>query len=495
MLSRQIESTPPPQRRLTCATLLICAGARLSGGEVVLAVENLHFDLLSATLVAGGSPNEKDKYGRSALHLALRKYLWTKPENGAIFSIVTQLLEYGAMLLGGETVTAIASGDWNLVSLLLKYGGSLLETDTNGTTALEAAIQSGNSAVLNKLLEDPACYGEDPEVASYRHKDDYGVSFWRIANQTKGSPLTFCAMANATEACRELLQRGFCPDKLTWVIISAENDQSMAQILIDNGQKLGDNLNNPLIPTQNPLLGAITHRNKDLVLLLLQAGVEINENDETIRYNRSPLQLAAELGDLDIADCLLKAGADVNGAPARYHGGTALQLAAAQAHIGLAKHLIESGADVNAPPSKYRGRTALEAAAEHGRLDMVDLLLSHGVLTTGKGQHHYIRSVQLALSEGHNTVAHILKKCRDWSEEDDRLFEIQDPEDYSEDGSEDGSEGDREYEHGNAGESDMAAFLGFEHRNAANEGNVGELDMTAFFDFPAAGDEIMTNSS
>lgn len=119
------------------------------------------------------------------------------------------------------------------------------------------------------------------------------------------------------------------------------------------------------------------------------------------------------MGCLEIVDCLLKAGAEVNAPPARQRGGTALQLAAAHGHIGLVRHLIDLGADVNAPPTEREGRTALEGAAECGRLDIVKLFLCHGALTTGVGRHHYLRATLLATREGHDAVAELLHGVRD----------------------------------------------------------------------------------
>jgi len=79
---------------------------------------------------------------------------------------------------------------------------------------------------------------------------------------------------------------------------------------------------------------------------------------------------ASTFGDLDIAQYLLKAGADVS-AVDRYRN-TPLHLAAESGHEALALQLLDRGADASAVDS-YK-RTPLHLAAENGHEALARLL-------------------------------------------------------------------------------------------------------------------------
>ncbi|KAH8736363.1 ankyrin repeat-containing domain protein [Ilyonectria robusta] len=502
-LEALLEHASTPDRRwnvghLACATILIQAGAQLTGYEVIIGARNRHPELLSAALSAGGSPNEQDPNGNTALQLAL-DLLHKQPEKtrrrGAVAAAL--LIEKGATLFGGEVTSAIYLGDWDLVKLLLSHGGSLSDCDKTGTTALEAGILSRNAdslysileahtdvydagalcaaitagmrstimhSVIDQLLSNRPSHAS-PDILEataiglaarlgdlsllrkllqslprsdvallpikMSRKGILAVSpnkgYWRTKHCVKGSPLALAVMGSVPEAYLELLSSGYQADKFTWTIVSDRNDIRTAQTLVDNNQRLDNISSHPVPPIHNPLTGPIKFCHKELLQLLLGAGADVNEHNRTLVNGRSPLQLAVELGDLTIVDCLLEARADVNIPPAFEGGGTALQLAAIKGHLGLANHLLDLGAQVAAPPAQKFGRTAIEGASEHGRLDMMELLLSHGALNTEVGHRQYLRSVQLATSEGHYAAVELLRGYWERSEKDERSSSEGDP--------------------------------------------------------------------
>ncbi|CAM1505162.1 Fc.00g107990.m01.CDS01 [Cosmosporella sp. VM-42] len=395
------------------------------------------------------------------------------------------LLGKGAILCGGEAILGIAAGVWELVVLLSSHDRNPMETDRSGMTALEAAILSGDPDGIRFMLEKyPTIYDaralraalrtgrkevanllltnrpahaqvnvlEATAVALAARSEDMGLlrmllayipcsdiallplrvdragevyeteerDFWLNDGCVTESPVAAAAMDSNIDALCELLKHGYQSDRLTWVIPATKNGLSTMRILVDHNQRLSDQ--HRVLRIQNTLIVSIRQHNEEALLLLLKAGADVNEHDLRLGHSRSPLQLAVELGNLNIIDCLLKGGADVNLPPTFYGGGTALQLAAIKGHLGIAKHLLDLGAQVNAPGAHEHGRTALEGAAEHGRLDMLGLLLYYGALTTGIGRLQYLRSVKLAAREGHYVVELLLRGLRDWSEEDCRLF-------------------------------------------------------------------------
>ncbi|KAF0325799.1 hypothetical protein GQ607_006931 [Colletotrichum asianum] len=161
--------------------------------------------------------------------------------------------------------------------------------------------------------------------------------------------------------------------------------------------------------------------NQPVVEWLISLGLDLTKDDES--STRTPLQMAIEVGDLELCDKLLHLKVNVN-APAIHTGSaTAAQIASSKGYIGLLQKLIAAGAYLNAPAASRNGTTALEGAALHGRLDTVQFLLNQGVDTEGSSNRQFVRAIEFAKQYGHHTVAKLLRSHRPWTEEDQRISE------------------------------------------------------------------------
>ncbi|KAI1736049.1 hypothetical protein F4680DRAFT_271001 [Xylaria scruposa] len=123
----------------------------------------------------------------------------------------------------------------------------------------------------------------------------------------------------------------------------------------------------------------------DIIQRVLNGGADIDTYSDQWKGHSepgqiTPLQAAACVGSLDLAQFLIQRGADVNRPGKGFYGETALQRACSKfpQNIDLIKLLITSGADVNAPPAPQWGRTAFQAAAMDGNFEVALLLLDHG---------------------------------------------------------------------------------------------------------------------
>jgi uncharacterized protein len=110
---------------------------------------------------------------------------------------------------------------------------------------------------------------------------------------------------------------------------------------------------------------------------------------------------AASRNDAEMADMLLRAGANVKGA--NEFGATPLYAAAADAELPMAQKLLAAGADANA--GLLSGETPLMQAARRGNVDMVRALLAAKADPNAKEKNGGQNALMWALSQRHAAVA------------------------------------------------------------------------------------------
>ncbi|ART91460.1 ankyrin repeat family protein [Fowlpox virus] len=182
---------------------------------------------------------------------------------------------------------------------------------------------------------------------------------------------------------------------------------------------------------------AIKFERIDIIKILLEYGVNVNENEyyeeELTCY--SVLHFAVDIGNKDIVSILLYAGADVNNTRC-YLRNTPLHLAIQQKNTDIAKLLLDSGADQNITNENgnipiqiavtyndekmvnillqyspnleiadYNGRTVLHNAVLDKNINIVSLLLENGALVDSK----CIEGYTILLSSVNRTDPFIIK--------------------------------------------------------------------------------------
>jgi ankyrin repeat protein len=111
----------------------------------------------------------------------------------------------------------------------------------------------------------------------------------------------------------------------------------------------------------------------DLAQMLLYAGANVKATTRLGGY--TPLILASQNGNAALLEALIKAGADAKVATS--NGTTPLMLAASSGRADAVKVLLDAGADPDAKENA-RGETALMFAANFNRVDAVRVLLERG---------------------------------------------------------------------------------------------------------------------
>jgi ankyrin repeat protein len=270
------------------------------------------------------------------------------------------------------------------ISMLLEVADGQKRWDkrTYGSAALREAIKQQNLELVDIL-----CRNVDIDKIESSTEDT-------LKSEQALSPLGEAILTGNIDIVRVLLQ----------------NSANANTCITYDGLRSGKHATS-FLPRVSPLLGAIAAQNLPIVQLLVSHGAEIDYK-RPIGLLRTPLQRAAEIGDLAIVQYLVEQGAIIDTPPMNC-GGTALQLAAMTGYVGIVSFLLERGAEPNYPPADGDGRTAFEAAAEWCRIDVMLLLMKWGVqldLVLGKEhESQYRRAIRFAAANGFPAAARFVR--------------------------------------------------------------------------------------
>jgi ankyrin repeat protein len=231
--------------------------------------------------------------------------------------------------------------------------------DSQLPSPLHVAAQYGNVEIMDCLIKAGANVNEV----------DYN-----------GDTPLFCAVANIeTEAVIHLIENVAdvnlceCGSKGRSPLHAAAEYGNLE--ILDCLIKAGANVNLLDSDSATPLFRAVTRDKTEAAIHLIRNGSDVNVCEGRFK-GRSPLHAAAEYGQLEIMDCLIKAGADVIVHDS--DGATPLFRAVAKGKTEAVILLIRNGADVNVCAGGFRGRSPLHAAAEYRNLEIMDCLIKAG---------------------------------------------------------------------------------------------------------------------
>lgn len=310
---------------------------------------------------------------------------------------------------------AIKSNDLATLNEILKTKIDLEQTDTDGCTPTQVAINYKNIEIAKALINagakfisfdehtiDSTIYSRRLDVLNFLIEMGIDVNT-KFRDNKNRTALIEAANIGDIDIVKKLVESGADVNA-----ISNQNQFALNNAASQGWQEIYDYLA-PLtspelryiaqksLPTGltyrkrkddkllNQLINAVVKRNPKAIIKAINDGVDIDAFDET---GSTALFLAANWGCVDIVRFLIEAGADVNRGD-EDDKETPLMIAAARTnlygnkiyigdngHIEVMKLLIKAGANVNAKSSF--GWTALMGAANAGSIEAVKLLLKSG---------------------------------------------------------------------------------------------------------------------
>lgn len=217
---------------------------------------------------------------------------------------------------------AVRADDLESTNLLLQAGAKASVANREGATPMQLAALNGNAAILERLLKA-------------------GVDVNATVSSSGDTALMLAARTGKPDAVKVLLDSGAKVDAretwgdttaLMWAV--AEGNHAVVRMLIDRGADV--NARSKFVPsaTGRGFEGATP------------VAARPNQNpEENASGSLTPLMFAAREGDLESAQMLVRAGADVNARGG--DGKDSLGLAIFNGGYDVASFLIDSHANVN----------------------------------------------------------------------------------------------------------------------------------------------------
>ena len=262
---------------------------------------------------------------------------------------------------------ATIAGSLNIVRFLLENGANVNLENEQGLRPIHSAIHSENVEIVSLLFQNQA------------ELDNCNKS-----NKVLGAEaLTSCAADHgSTEIIKLLFQKGIGVKGTRAFQIAMERDQmDIVKELVRNCSiiDLADD------DTYPPLYRLGVDDNYEMMQFLIDHGANVDGLADA-DFQETLLHRAARHGNLDLAKFMIKNGADLDcksGPPSWGYdedefseGSTPLEFAVCDGQLEIAELLIKAGANINIPNAK--AKTALHYAVERENGKMIQALIHNG---------------------------------------------------------------------------------------------------------------------
>ncbi|MDR0785282.1 MAG: ankyrin repeat domain-containing protein, partial [Treponema sp.] len=301
----------------------------------------------------GALINKRDKVGNTALHAAVR---WKSMDAGA--ALIALNIDVNAHALNGKTTLhdAVRLGYTDMETLLTRNGADIDVRDADGNTPLMEAIAVGFIDPVKRL----AALGADVNT-----RNTAGDTPLHIAVKTNRQDIA-TALLNLGASIHARNAQGQTPFRLALIT----SPEMTALLLADNRVLLSDDYG------LSPLHIAISGKAPTPMIETIigqRAGLSAVDSE-----GKTPLRLAVEQEDWDIAKVLVEAGSDVFADAV--DGRNPARLALDKGRFAIAA-LFSNQAILKADRS---GNTILHYAAQYGNTEEVKQILELGADKTAQ---------------------------------------------------------------------------------------------------------------
>jgi ankyrin repeat protein len=313
-----------------------------------------HKEVVEDLIELGANVNAVDGVGGTPLHAAIQsgctRYL--DVIHGPYADVLEVLIQHGAHVNATNNWNmtplhgAAGYGDVNAVELLIKYGADVNIISKTGQSPLHSATLRGSTDVMALLITQ----GADPNIVDNEGNTplqlllffyqgmqdragmeirDYIIKLVRqgvkvdVQNYQGVTPLQQAAALGYPDLVEAFLIRGapVTPKATTgWTALHsavASGNAKCVKMLLERNAKINipgtlpDMIRLPRFrwPARTPLHIAISQRDNTIVSLLIAAGADVNAIDG---YQKTPLQLAIDINNLEAVKLLRDSGAFSN---------------------------------------------------------------------------------------------------------------------------------------------------------------------------------------
>ncbi|KAF6793813.1 ankyrin repeat protein [Colletotrichum musicola] len=382
-----------------------------STGLMEIAVENDHVELAQFVIRSRGKDwfqEYEDEY---------RTPLATAARNGSL-PLVSLFLDHGMspnIVFDADITLLWIASAWchqSLVNYLLQNDADVDWSDVNGVSPLDVAIAQGHRNVARSLLQKGASTGGEGEMGMQSSlqvavgKGDVDMVQLLLTHGANPnvSPVRMAAERGHLDILKILRDHGVDVPWTPLGLATLSGCTVTVKTLLDEGSDPNVRLRGK--DWEAPLHIAVDHGLLEIADLLLKGGADPQGLDLS---RRTPLEIAISNNSYEIVQLLLRNGADPNGADPNgadpnVNGviqRTPLHIAESLGSRQVAELLVKGGADANRLDSS--GRSPFHAATASGYPGMVSLLLAGGAdvnLPTGDG----LPALYIALTTAHDSM-------------------------------------------------------------------------------------------
>lgn len=379
-----------------------------------------NLDIMEYLLSQGADINTLDREGSNLMHNAAA--------NGH-YDAVTFLYEKGfdinAVDGNGNTplLFAVTQDNIELIQFLIENGADLQAENTNGTNVLLNSIFSGNLDIVKLLLDrglsvnQPNQWGVNPlmyasilgnrDIVEYLIKN--GADVHAISNQGE-TALVWATIRLHFDIAELLMEKGLSyndrnEDGGTMFFSAGKSPMEAVEYMIEHGA-------DPLVEDSSgttPLHIAAQHGNTEIAAYLIELGADVNKLND---YGWTPLKYTIWNDSLSTTELLIERGATVNiSDPGNETGcipydSSPLHLVARMGKTDFVKTLVEHGAEVNIQTEEMK-HTPLHLAAALGYDDIAEFLIEKGCDINAKDINGDT-ALDLAFEHGNSEIVSIL---------------------------------------------------------------------------------------